>query len=93
MIIVISVLFFIVLARKNPDNIFLRRIAGLEAVEEALGRATEMGKPVFFVHGIASMDNISTIAAINILGQIGEKVAEFDTTLKVTFPEVSGTPA
>ena len=84
LIIVISVLFFIVLARKNPDNIFLRRIAGLEAVEEALGRATEMGKPVFFVHGIAGMDNISTIASINLLGQISEKVAEFDTTLKVT---------
>ena len=82
--IVFFVLFFIVLAKKNPENIFLRRIAGLEAVEEALGRATEMGKPVFFVHGIAGMDNISTIASINLLGQIAEKVAEFDTTLKVT---------
>ena len=29
----------------------VRRIAGVRAMEEAVGRATEMGKPVFFVTG------------------------------------------
>jgi hypothetical protein len=76
------ILIFIQLARRNP-NMYIRKIAGLDAVEEALGRATEMGKPVYFVHGIASMGEISTIAAVNILRPVAKRVAEYDTTLKV----------
>ncbi|MBS3984321.1 MAG: hypothetical protein KGZ66_01795, partial [Selenomonadales bacterium] len=33
----------------------LRRIAGLDAMEEAIGRATEMGRPVHFSPGIADI--------------------------------------
>jgi hypothetical protein len=74
------VLGFIQHARKNP-NLFLRRIGGLDAVDEALGRATEMGKPVLFVHGLETMGSISTIAAVNILGEISKKVARYDSKL------------
>ena len=76
------ILIFIQLARRNPD-MYIRKIAGLDAVEEALGRATEMGKPVYFVHGIATMGEISTIAAVNILRPVAKRVAQYDTTLKV----------
>ncbi|MDR4508370.1 MAG: hypothetical protein MRJ65_09075 [Candidatus Brocadiaceae bacterium] len=76
------VLYFIIHARKNPD-MFLRKISGLEAVDEALGRATEMGKPVLFVHGLTPMGTISTIAATNILGRIARKIADYDAILKV----------
>ncbi|MEK6766258.1 MAG: DUF6754 domain-containing protein, partial [Planctomycetota bacterium] len=44
------VLLFIEHAKKNPD-LYLRKISGLDAIDDALGRATEMGKPVLFVHG------------------------------------------
>lgn len=74
------VMFFIQRARKNPD-IYLRRIGGLDAVDDALGRATEMGKPVLFVHGLREMKEVSTIAAVNILGEIAKHTAEFDTKL------------
>jgi hypothetical protein len=77
------VLFFIEHAKKNP-NVYLRKISGLDAIDEALGRATEMGKPVLYVHGLNGMGSISTIAAVNILGRIAKKVAEYDTTLKVS---------
>lgn len=76
------VLYFIRHARKGAV-IKLRKIKGLDAVEEALGRATEMGKPVLYVHGLAPMGSISTIAAVNILGRIAKRVAEYETTLKV----------
>ncbi|MBE7445909.1 MAG: hypothetical protein HS132_11925 [Planctomycetia bacterium] len=76
------ILYFIVHARRNP-NMFLRKIGGLDAVDEALGRATEMGKPVLFVHGLTSMGSISTIAAISILGRIARKIADYDANLKV----------
>ena len=78
----ISILGFIKWAQKNP-NLFVRKIAGLEAMDDALGRATEMGRPVLFVHGLKYVHEVPTIAAINILGRIAKKVAEFDTDLKV----------
>ncbi len=77
------VLWFIEHAKKNP-NLYLRKISGLDAIDDALGRATEMGKPVLYVHGLNGMGSISTIAAVNILGRIAIKVAEYDTTLKVS---------
>jgi hypothetical protein len=69
-------------AKKVP-GLFIRKIKGLDAIDDALGRATEMGKPALFVHGLNDMDSISTIAAINILGRIALRVAEYDTPLKV----------
>lgn len=80
----IMILIYIVKAMRNPEDIFVRRIPGLEAVEEAIGRATEMGKPIFFIHGLENLSHISTVAAINILGKIAEKVAEYGTEFKVT---------
>ena len=76
------ILLFIELARRNP-NMYIRKIAGLDAVEEALGRATEMGKPVYFVHGLEDMDHISTIAAVNVLGRVAGRAIEYDTSLRV----------
>ncbi|MFN3467295.1 MAG: DUF6754 domain-containing protein [Candidatus Brocadiales bacterium] len=76
------VLFFIMHARRNP-RLFLRKISGLDAVDEALGRATEMGRPVLFVHGLTSMGSISTMASVNILSRIARRIAEYDAVLKV----------
>ncbi len=73
---------YILLARRKPD-IFIRKIAGLEAVDEAIGRATEMGKPVLFVSGLASYASISTVAAFTVLGRIAKKIAEYETPLIV----------
>ena len=69
-------------ARRNP-HIRLRRIAGLDAVEEAIGRSTEMGRPILYLTGSGGMDEVSTIAATVILGEVAKKVARYDTTLKV----------
>lgn len=75
-------LVFIEMARRNP-NLYIRKIAGLDAVEEAVGRATEMGKPVYFVHGLGAMGDISTIAAMNILGPVARQTFRYETDLKV----------
>ncbi|MFH1567204.1 MAG: DUF6754 domain-containing protein [Gemmatimonadota bacterium] len=77
----IVVLAFIALARRR--DLFIRRIAGLEALDEALGRATEMGKSVLFVHGLKGMSDIPTIAAVNILGRVARRTARFGTALRV----------
>ena len=69
-------------ARRNP-HMYLRRIAGLDAVEEAIGRSTEMGRPILYLTGAGDMGDVSTIAATVILGEVAKKVARYDTTLKV----------
>ena len=76
------VLYYISQARAGKE-LFIRRIAGLEAVQEAVGRATEMGKPVLFVPGIADVDDIQTIASLTILGRVATMVAEYDANLLV----------
>ena len=77
------VLTFIEIAKRRP-GLFIRKIAGLEAIDEAIGRATEMDRPVFFVHGLAGVDNLATIAAVNILARIAQRTAEHDSRLRVT---------
>jgi hypothetical protein len=77
-----SVLILVARARRGAD-LFIRRIAGLEAVEEAVGRATEMGRPILYVPGLDPMDEVATVASINILGQVAKKAGEYETRLVV----------
>jgi len=77
-----SVLLYIRSA-KAGKGLFVRKLAGLEAVEEAVGRATEMGKPVLFVPGIQEIDEIQTIAGLSILGRVARITAEYETPLVV----------
>ncbi len=74
--------YFIYLARSGSD-LKIRKIAGLEAVDEAVGRATEMGRPILFVPGIQDMNNIQTVAGITVLSRIGKMTAEYDARIEV----------
>jgi hypothetical protein len=76
------IIFFIYRARGGAE-LFVRKIAGLDAVEDAIGRATEMGKPILFVSGLADASDISTIAAMTILAKVARKTAEYETPLLV----------
>ncbi len=82
--ILFTLIVMIFIARaKSGQSLFIRRIAGLAAVEEAVGRATEMGRPILYVPGISTISDVATIAALNILGQVAKKTAEYDTPLLV----------
>lgn len=59
----------------------IRRIAGLEAVDEAIGRATEMGRPILYVAGIGSVSQVATIAAINIYSHVAKRAGDYGTPL------------
>ena len=76
------ILFYINQA-KSGKELFIRKIAGLDAVEEAVGRATEMGKEIFYVPGTQDMENIQTIAGVIILGRVAKLTAELETKLEV----------
>jgi len=62
-------------------ELFIRRISGLSALEDAVGRATEMGRGVLYIPGIMDMDDIQTIAGVTIMGHVAKKTAEYDTPL------------
>jgi len=89
----VPILFFVVLFSiviilytrwaKLGKTLFIRKIAGLDAVEEAVGRATEMGKPVLYIPGISEIDEIETIAGIAILGRVARITAQYETPLIV----------
>jgi hypothetical protein len=68
---------------RQGRSLFVRKIAGIDAVEEAVGRATEMGKPVLFVPGISDVDEIQTVAGLSILGRVARITARYDTPLSV----------
>ena len=78
----ITIYYYIERARSG-DEIYLRTIPGLKALEEAVGRATEMGKSVLFVPGISDLDQVETITGLNILGHVAEHTAKYETSLNV----------
>ena len=78
----ITIYYYIDRARSGAD-IYLRTIPGLKAIEEAVGRATEMGKSVLFVPGISDLDQVETITGLNILGHVAEHTAKYETSLNV----------
>ena len=77
-----AILFYIGIARRG-GKLYIRKIPALTAIEEAIGRATEMGKPVLYVPGIMDIDDPQTIASMSILSKVAEKTAEYGTTLFV----------
>jgi len=79
---IIFVNYFLAAARKGKD-FYLRPIAGIAHLDEALGRATEMGRPILYVLGLSSISDIATLAGLTILGRVAKKTAEFQTRLLV----------
>lgn len=77
-----AILWFIGRAKKGK-SLFIRRIAGLDAIEEAVGRATEMGKSVLYIPGIHDMQDIQTVASMIILGNVAKTIASYDIPLIV----------
>jgi hypothetical protein len=75
-------LFYIDRARKGA-TMYIRKIAGLDAIDDALGRATEMGKPILFSFGLGYITDIVVIAALPLLRKIAKKSAEYSTRLLV----------
>lgn len=78
----IVILVSIRLARMGRP-LFVRRIAGLNAVEEAIGRSTELGRKVLYVPGIMSIDEVQTLASLAVLKHVAKHTAEYGTPLDV----------
>jgi len=81
------VLFFMASAQSGKKP-FVRRIPGIDAIEEAIGRATEMGRSVLYVPGIQDINEMQTVAGLVILESVAKLTARYETpiTVPVTYP-------
>jgi hypothetical protein len=70
-------------AARSGRKLYVRPLAGIEAVDEAVGRATEMGKPILYLLGSGTAAQIATIASYAILARVAQKTAEYKTRLMV----------
>jgi len=77
------VLYNVWAASRGAAKFYIRRLPPVDAMEEAIGRATEMGRPVLYVPGIEDVEDIQTIASMLILERVAEKTAAYDVPLEV----------
>jgi hypothetical protein len=86
-LVILAAFFAFVLAyirlAASGKGFYVRRISGLNAIEEAIGRATEMGRPVLYVPGIDDLNNIQTIASMVILNDVARLSATYETPVIV----------
>lgn len=80
-LIVFFILFKILSARRGAQ-LFIRKIAGLSALDEAVGRATEMGRPMLFTPGLSSLSIIG-LQALAIMSHIVKRAAKYGTRMIV----------
>ncbi len=81
------VLYYIASAQAGKKP-FVRRIPGIDAIEEAIGRATEMGRSVLYIPGIQDISEIQTVAGLVILESVAKLTAKYETPIivPVTYP-------
>jgi len=75
--------FFMIRQAKSGKELYIRPIAGIDEIDNAIGRATEMGKPILFVPGLSGITDVATLAGLSILGRVAKKAAEYDTRILV----------
>lgn len=80
-LLVFFILWKIYSARRGRD-LFIRRIPGLSVLDEAVGRATEMGRPMLYAPGLSGLDIIG-LQSMSIMSHIIKRAANYSTRVIV----------
>jgi hypothetical protein len=80
-LLVLFIIYKILSARRGRD-LFIRRIPGLSALDEAVGRATEMGRPMLFAPGLSGLDIVG-LQSMAILSHVVRHAARYGTRVIV----------
>lgn len=65
---------------RRTGTLPIRRLPGLDAIDEAVGRITEMGRPAAFVQGTGPLD-AQSFASFEIMRYAAEQVAKHDARM------------
>jgi hypothetical protein len=71
--------YFVTAARAGRPMPEIRKLAGLDAIDEAIGRATEMGRPVFLANRTAGVGSVHSFALWGYMGYVAKLCAQYDT--------------
>lgn len=91
-LVVFSLMVAFMIRVSHGRNLYIRPLAGISAIEEAVGRATEMGRPVIYIPGVDDINNIQTIYSMVILEKVATMVAKYGTPLLVPVGSAFVTP-
>jgi hypothetical protein len=76
LIVFATALLYNILSARSGRQLFIRRIPGLAAIDEAMGRATEMGRPIMFNYGILGL-GVEVLQAMTVLSHVTRRAARF----------------
>jgi hypothetical protein len=85
-----AILWMIFRARAGRQP-YIRRIPGLTAIDEAVGRATEMGRPMLLQPGLWGIEVI-TLQALQILAYIARTAARFGNRIMMPVADAALLP-
>lgn len=79
--------------KRGKLDLKIKKIAAIDALDEAVGRAAEMGRPVHFSTGGGNLSDdaaMQTVAGLSILRALAQKTAQYNVGLVCTIyaPEV-----
>jgi hypothetical protein len=74
--VICAIILWMVFRSRGGKQPFIRRIPGLTAIDEAVGRATEMGRPMLLQPGLWGVEVI-TLQGLAILAHIARSAARF----------------
>ncbi|MDP2873576.1 MAG: hypothetical protein Q8P31_13720 [Bacillota bacterium] len=77
------IFWFFVDRTAKGHKLVIRRIAGFDALDEAIGRCTEMGRPVHYTFGVGELD-ANVLASFDVLGYVSGQCARMDTDIIIT---------
>ncbi|MGI6642918.1 MAG: DUF6754 domain-containing protein [Bacillota bacterium] len=80
-----AVMFYARRAFGMTKEMHIRRIPGLDAIDEMVGRVTEMGRPLAFVFGGSELE-AQGFASMRILSHVASEVARYDAKMLVVVP-------
>ncbi len=69
--------------KAGKQELYIRPIAGINAIDEGIGRATEMGRPILYICGLGDAAQAATIAAFSVLARVAQKAAQYQSKLIV----------
>lgn len=82
-----GIIVLAILTARRGRTLYIRPIPGLEAIDEAVGRAAEMGRPMLFTFGLAGIDIVS-IQALAVLSHIARIAARLGNRIIVPLADV-----
>jgi len=82
MLVIVGTIVTTIVTAQRGRLPFIRRIPGLNAIDEAVGRATEMGRPILFSGGLSGIGIVS-LQALAVATHVGRSAARYGTRLIV----------